>query len=169
MSNVKILDCTLRDGGYINNWKFGEKSIRKIIEKLSQSNIDIIECGFIRDWEFNPNISVFDDIERIRELIGQKNKNITYVGMIDVPYIPIEKIKECDGSSIDGIRLTFHENEIEEAMNYGKILMEKGYKLFIQPVGTTSYTDAKLLELISRVNELKPYAFYLVDTFGIMY
>jgi 4-hydroxy 2-oxovalerate aldolase len=169
MNNVKLLDCTLRDGGYINNWNFGERSIKKIIEKLAQSNIDIIECGFIRDWEFNPNITVFNDVDRVKKFIGKKNRNITYVGMIDVPYIPIDKIKECDGCSIDGIRLTFHENEIEEAMNYGKILMEKGYKLFIQPVGTTSYTDAKLIELINIVNDIKPYAFYLVDTLGIMY
>jgi len=169
MSNIKLLDCTLRDGGYINNWNFGEKSIKKVIEKLSQSNIDIIECGFIRDKEFDNNVSVFNDVVHIKKFLQPKNKNITYVGMIDVPYIPIEKIIECDGTSIDGIRLTFHENEIDEAMAYGKILMEKGYKIFIQPVGTTSYTDVKLLALINKVNELKPYAFYLVDTLGIMY
>lgn len=169
MNNIRLLDCTLRDGGYINNWNFGERSIKKIIEKLSQSNIDIIECGFLRDQEFNQNISVFNDVEIIKAYISPKNKNITYVGMIDVPYISIDKIKECDGTSIDGIRLTFHENEIEEAMAYGKILMEKGYKIFIQPVGTTSYTDSNLLELINKVNEIRPYAFYLVDTLGIMY
>lgn len=169
MSNIKLLDCTLRDGGYINNWNFGEKSIKKVIEKLSQSNIDIIECGFIRDKEFNEDVSVFNDVTKIKGFINPKNKNITYVGMIDVPYISIDKIGQWDGTSIDGIRLTFHENEIEEAMEYGKILMEKGYKLFIQPVGTTSYSDSNLLQLINRVNEIKPYAFYLVDTLGIMY
>ncbi|MEH7225935.1 hypothetical protein V7112_19155, partial [Bacillus sp. JJ1566] len=169
VNNSRILDCTLRDGGYINNWKFGARTIRRVIEKLSQSNIDIIECGFLRDQEFDNNVSIFNKVEKIKELISPKNYNITYVAMIDVPYIPIEKIKDCDGTSIDGIRLTFHENEIEDAMSYAKLLMDKGYKVFIQPVGTTSYSDNKLLNLILRVNELKPYAFYLVDTLGIMY
>ncbi|WP_192603513.1 aldolase catalytic domain-containing protein [Bacillus sp. OAE603] len=171
MNNIRLLDCTLRDGGYINNWNFGQKSIKKIIEKLAISNIDIIECGFVRDVEFTNNKSIFNDVETIKEFISSKNRNITYVGMIDQPYIPIDRIKEYDGTSIDGFRLTFHENEkeIEEALAYGKILMEKGYKVFIQPVGTTSYSDESLLELIKKVNKLKPYAFYLVDTLGLMY
>ncbi|WP_088001246.1 aldolase catalytic domain-containing protein [Gottfriedia solisilvae] len=171
VNNIRLLDCTLRDGGYINNWNFGQKSIKKIIEKLAISNIDIIECGFVRDIEFTNNKSIFNDVETIKEFISPKNRNITYVGMIDQPYIPIDRIKEYDGTSIDGFRLTFHENEkeIEEALTYGKILMEKGYKVFIQPVGTTSYSDESLLELIKKVNKLKPYAFYLVDTLGLMY
>jgi len=171
MNNIRLLDCTLRDGGYINNWNFGQRSIKKIVEKLAISNIDIIECGFVRDVEFNNNQSIFNDVEKIKGFINPKNRNITYVGMIDQPYISIERIKDYDGSSIDGFRLTFHENEkeIEEALAYGKILMEKGYKVFIQPVGTASYSDASLLALINKVNKLKPYAFYLVDTLGIMY
>jgi len=171
VNNIRLLDCTLRDGGYINNWNFGQKSIKKIIEKLAISNIDIIECGFIRDVEFTNNKSIFNNVETIKEFIKPKNRNITYVGMIDQPYIPIDRIKEYDGTSIDGFRLTFHENEkeIEEALAYGKILMEKGYKVFIQPVGTSSYSDESLLELIKKVNKLKPYAFYLVDTLGLMY
>ncbi|MGN7385513.1 aldolase catalytic domain-containing protein [Sporosarcina sp. SAFN-015] len=169
MAKIKILDCTLRDGGYINDWNFGEKTIKKIISKLSQSNIDIIECGFITSVEFDQNKSLFDSIERIRNYIEPKNEDISYVGMIAQPYPPIESISICDGNSIDGIRVTFHEDEIEEALIYGKHLMQKGYKVYIQPVGTTSYSDSALLELIHKVNDLKPYAFYLVDTLGIMY
>ena len=45
--NVKILDCTLRDGGYVNDWTFGIKNIKKTIRQLKKANIDIIECGFL--------------------------------------------------------------------------------------------------------------------------
>lgn len=89
--------------------------------------------------------------------------------MIAQPYPSINNIAKYDGKSIDGIRVTFHEDEIDEALIYGKQLMDKGYKIFIQPVGTTSYSDGSLLELIRKVNNLKPVAFYLVDTLGIMY
>ncbi|MFF2877272.1 aldolase catalytic domain-containing protein [Gottfriedia sp. NPDC057991] len=171
MNNIKLLDCTLRDGGYINNWNFGKRTVKKVIEKLTQSNIDIIECGFLRDVDYDKDTTIFNDVEKVKELIQPKNKDTIYVAMIDQPFISIDKIKVCDGTSIDGIRLTFHDNEeeIAEALEYGKMLIEKGYKVFIQPVGTTSYTDANLLALIEKVNELKPYAFYLVDTLGIMY
>ena len=45
--STQILDCTLRDGGYINDWRFGKKTIVSILEKLEKANIDIIECGFL--------------------------------------------------------------------------------------------------------------------------
>ena len=169
MSKIKILDCTLRDGGYINGWNFGERTIKTVISKLSQSKIDIIECGFLEDIDFDRNKTLFNNINRIKEYIEPKNEHVSYVGMIAQPYIPIDKISDCDGTSIDGIRLTFHQDEIEEAIIYGQQLIEKGYKVFIQPVGTTSYSDSSLLELIQKVNQLNPYAFYLVDTLGIMY
>ena len=44
---VQVLDCTLRDGGYINNWEFGKHTICSILDKLESSGIDIIECGFL--------------------------------------------------------------------------------------------------------------------------
>ncbi|MFR7384805.1 MAG: hypothetical protein ACLUTO_10770 [Anaerostipes sp.] len=47
--------------------------------------------------------------------------------------------------------------------------MDKGYEVFMQPVGTTSYSDVELLNLFERINEMKPYAFYLVDTLGKLY
>ncbi|TKC15504.1 aldolase catalytic domain-containing protein [Robertmurraya kyonggiensis] len=169
MNKIMILDCTLRDGGYINGWNFGEETIKKVIHKLTESKIDIIECGFLDEEGVDYNKSLFNSVERMREFIEPKEHHIMYVGMIAQPYIPIELISECDGNSIDGIRLTFHEDEIDEALVYGKQLIDKGYKVFIQPVGTTSYSDASLLDLIQRVNQLNPYAFYLVDTLGIMY
>lgn len=49
MNNISVLDCTLRDGGYINNWNFGEKVIEGVINNLVDAKIDIIECGFIRN------------------------------------------------------------------------------------------------------------------------
>ena len=47
MNNISILDCTLRDGGYCNEWKFGDKNISAIISGLQEANVDIVECGFI--------------------------------------------------------------------------------------------------------------------------
>ena len=44
---VQVLDCTLRDGGYVNNWEFGKGVMRSVLEKLNGAGIDIVECGFI--------------------------------------------------------------------------------------------------------------------------
>lgn len=169
MNNIKILDCTLRDGGYINNFSFGAKSIKNIIKKLTDASIDIVECGFLRSDANDKDCSLYPDIESIASYIQKKKTNVMYVAMLQYGKISNEEIVKYDGKSIDGIRLTFHEHEIQEALTLGKQLQEKGYKVFMQPVGTTTYTDETLLKLISEINKMKPYAFYMVDTLGTMY
>lgn len=166
---IKILDCTLRDGGYVNNFCFGEANIRNIIRKLSKANIDIVECGFLKSKEFDSNKSLFGDIASVKNAICKKSPNTMYVAMIQYGKISIEEINNRDKDSIDGIRLTFHEHEIEGAFVFGEQLKEKGYQVFMQPVGTTTYSDEALLCLIKRVNELMPFAFYMVDTLGVMH
>ena len=89
--------------------------LKKVISKVVPINIDIIECGFITDINFDHNKSLYLSVERIRHYIFN-SKNGTYfinVGMIAQPYPTINKISEYDGKSIDGIRVTFHEDEIE--------------------------------------------------------
>lgn len=169
MNRVNILDCTLRDGGYINNWEFGENPIKKILTCLCEANIEIIECGFLRNELYNGNRSVFSSIEQIENVIYPKKKSAMYVAMIAYGDIDVSKISERSENSIDGIRLTFHKHQWIEARVAALELMKKGYEVFIQPVGTTSYSDLELLNLILDVNNLKPFAFYLVDTLGIMY
>lgn len=169
MKNFKILDCTLRDGGYINNFKFGEQVQKNIVNKLTKASIDIIECGWLKSNAFNKNYSQFGSIEAIKNIIGRKNHNLMYVAMLQFGAISIDEISERNSESIDGIRLTFHEHEIDEAFILGKQIINKGYKLFMQPVGTTTYTDEVLLQLIKRINNLRPFSFYMVDTLGVMY
>lgn len=169
MKQVSILDCTLRDGGYINDWNFGKEAIRQIITKLGSAGVDCIECGFLRDVSYRKDASVFSDVSQIAPLIAPKKKNTLYVAMIALGEIDVQKILPCDETSIDGIRLTFHKQDWEKAKQAALHLMDKGYKVFIQPVGTTSYSDEELLRLIVDVNALRPFAFYLVDTLGILY
>lgn len=171
MKNIKLLDCTLRDGGYINNWNFGNEKIKNILEKLQAANMDIIECGFITGKEYNKDYSLYNNATDVNTVINKKEETTMHVAMIAIGEKEIHPSLLCNkkASYIDGIRLTFHEEEIEKAFEYGKIIKEKGYKLFMQPVGTTLYTDKKLIELIEKINGLKPFAFYLVDTLGTLY
>ncbi|MCM1139752.1 MAG: aldolase catalytic domain-containing protein [Muribaculum sp.] len=169
MANIQILDCTLRDGGYINDFRFGKRGISKIISQLTNAGIDIIETGFLEDGNYDPDCSVYNTVEQIRELLPIDHKNSMYVAMACYGEYDLEQLSEFDGTSIDGIRVTFHYNEIDEALEYCRHIQLKGYKVFVQPVGTSSYSDAQLLDLIGKVNEMNPYAFYLVDTLGLMH
>lgn len=169
MNRISILDCTLRDGGYINNWQFGRETIQGIVRKLDASGVEIVECGFLRDVPYNEDTAVFSSVSQIAPLLPKKRADALYVAMIAYGDIPADLIEPYDGRSIDGIRLTFHKHEWAEARAMAVQLKGKGYQVFIQPVGTTAYSDSELLGLIAQVNELQPFAFYLVDTLGILY
>ena len=76
MNKVSILDCTLRDGGYVNQWNFGRKNIQKIISKLIDANINIIECGFLTEKTiYNEECSKFDTIERVKNFLPVNENN----------------------------------------------------------------------------------------------
>lgn len=168
MSTIQILDCTLRDGGYVNDFRFGKEGIKKIISQLTTARIDIVECGFLEDGDYDEECSVYCRVEQIAALLPKDHKNTMYVAMACYGEYDISQLSDYDGKSIDGIRVTFHYNEVDGAIEYCRAIIEKGYKVFIQPVGTSSYSDEQLLALIKKVNELQPYAFYLVDTLGLM-
>lgn len=169
MNNIKVLDCTLRDGGYINNWEFGSENIKKIIYKLNDANIDIVECGFLTNKiNYNVKCSKFDTVERMAEFLPEERQNVDMVCMINYGEYNLKDIPDYDGSSIHGIRVAFHKEDLKGALEYCEGIVKKGYKLFIQPMLTVSYTDSEFIKLIEIANDIKPYAFYIVDSFGIM-
>lgn len=169
MNHIKVLDCTLRDGGYCNNWTFGKENINKIIKGLVESNIDIIECGYISQKQpFDENRTQFSSIEQMAKILPKNCKNHIFVGMINFGEFELSDIPDYDGSGIDGIRVCFHKKKRFEALEYCRGLKEKGYKVFIQGMVSLNYSDEEFVDMIYKVNEIKPYAFYIVDSFGMM-
>ena len=164
---VSILDCTLRDGGYINNFHFGSNRKQTVKEKLCTANIEIIECGFLQSGKNDPEYSLYGAIDQI--LLPRDRKDCMFVAMIAFGEMSIDEIAPRQPGYIDAIRLTFHDDEWEPTKTFAIQLMEKGYQVFIQPVGCLYYTDEHLLNLIKDVNEINPFAFYIVDTLGSMY
>lgn len=171
MSQIKLLDCTLRDGGYLNDWKFGNSNIVNVFERLVSAGIDIIEIGFIDDRRsFDIDITIFPDTESIDKIYGKLDRGDSIiVGMIDYGTCRIENIKSCKECYLDGIRVIFKKERMHNAIAYCKQIKALGYKTFAQAVSITSYNDEELSELIELVNDLEPYAFSLVDTYGLLH
>ena len=171
MRQISLLDCTLRDGGFLNDWNFGYQTINSIFRRLVKSNIDIVEIGFIDDRRsfdkersINPNTKSFDEI-----LKNQLKGNAHIVGMIDFGTCSIDNISPKDESLIDGIRVIFKKKDMVAAINFCKQIKEKGYKVYTNPVSITTYTDREMLDLIDLINELEPAAMSLVDTYGLLH
>lgn len=162
---IKILDCTLRDGGYIIDWMFGQKSISSIINNLSASNIDFIECGFLKNCSLNPNKTFFSSP---RDLVPFLNTNSDYTLMINYGEYDIHQFCECFSKKIK-IRVAFKKHNQTEALEYIKQLVELGWDVFVNPMSTNTYSNEELFLLIEKINKINPYGVSIVDTLGNMY
>lgn len=176
MKNIRVLDCTLRDGGRIIDCAFPNQEIIEIIQRLANAKIDIIEVGFLRDSRkvnYRGNSTFFTDVDQMSPFISKDRKNTTYAAFIDFGMYNIDTLKQYDGSSIDAIRFGFtkkdYAQEKKEVMRWLDIIKRKGYKLFIQGVNSLNYSDRELLEIVDMVNQVHPYSFGIVDTYGAMY
>lgn len=165
MNNIKLLDCTLRDGGHVTQGKFGENIIKAIISDLVHAKIDVIEAGFLWDTETDSDTARFKNIRELKPYLPKDMGSSKISLMAD--NVDLKDLEPYDGT-VEIIRLSFRKNEIEWVKKAAKIVIEKGYKCYINPIHGSAVTDKEYLQIIDMVNELKPYGFSIVDTFGAM-
>lgn len=172
MRKTILLDCTLRDGGYINDWHFGRDVISSVCVKLATAKIDIIEVGFLTNLPHTEDDSLYSNCAELDAVTAECQGPSQIAAMIAIGEMELdpEMLVPASQTRLDIVRITFHNNdtELKKAFLFARHLMDKGYQVCMQPVGTTSYTDKELLDLITEINVLEPYAFYLVDTLGIL-
>ena len=164
---IRLLDCTLRDGGYVNNWNFGKRRIIGVINGLTSAKLDFVECGFLHNGLHTEGQSLYCSIEEIKCVLPQKRERTEYVVMMNSGEFDVTKL-DAESDMIFGIRVVFHEHQAESAIEECKIIQQKGYRAFLQPMGTDAYSDKSLIELVNKANAITPYAFYFVDSLGVM-
>ncbi len=169
IGQVKLLDCTLRDGGHVNNWAFGSKTIKNVVNCLNLAGIDIIELGLLRnvassnDSTLQPTLSSFvaliDDLECVSTQY--------FTVMIRPDWIDAQCIEDYDSHRvIKGIRFAFYPEDIELAYSQASIAREKGYDVYLNAVGVSCYSVDNLSKTLVKLSKVKPKAYSIVDTFG---
>ncbi|MCI8372230.1 MAG: hypothetical protein HFI75_07515 [Lachnospiraceae bacterium] len=169
MNHVKLLDCTLRDGAYLVDKKFGNTTIRGIINGLVKAKINYIEIGFLQDEGFEEGKTVFKNSVDARKFVPKEKGESEFAVLADYSRYSVSNLDTRREDSFDAVRECFFKDERLEALQACRIIKEKGYKLFVQPVDILGYSDMELLEFINLVNEVEPYCLSIVDTFGSMY
>lgn len=172
MKKIKLLDCTLRDGGYVNDFCFGKNNIINIIKTLNNSNIEIIECGFLDDKiNYSIDRTIFKNINQLLSIdnnIFDKKKK--YALMVLAETFDANSLPIKNQNSVDIIRLSFHKSDTDKAIKLSREIKKKGYELYLQPTVTKSYSDEEIKILVNICNnEIKPSSLAIVDTFGEMY
>lgn len=169
MKKVQLLDCTLRDGAYIVDAKFGVPAIKGIIKKLQDADVDIIECGWLKNTLHEEGTSFYHVPEDLEQYVQKRREDTTYVAMIDWDRYDLQYLPQRDGKSLDAIRVVFPHGKHKEGIAVGKKIAKKGYQVFFQAANTLAYSDEELVELAEEMNQINPVAVSVVDTFGAMY
>lgn len=168
-NKIHLLDCTLRDGGYVNDWEFSREIYGAVSVQLQKANVDFIELGIMGVHNAEHFKTKFRSLEEIPVPCKIPGSNSLFtVMMTGNEYKKIE-IPEKKNNSVDAVRFAFFKADRKEAVLQMEELIKKGYKVFAQTMATFQYSDNELTELVNDINRINPYAFYIVDSFGTLY
>jgi len=170
---IKVLDCTVRDGGLINKWQFSDDFVRKVFLALSEAGVDYMEIGykssekyFSRDengaWKFCTE----DDLKRI---VGGFDNNMKLSAMADIGRIDPEDIIPQKDSVLDMIRVACYAKEIDKGISLAHECIDKGYETTINLMAVSKVLERDLDEALNDLSKSSVPVVYIVDSFGAMY
>lgn len=162
---IKVLDCTLRDGAYVVNSFFGDERIKNIIKNLCLSGVDIVECGWLRDFKHWDDSVFYSQPEDCKKYLSDGAK---YALMFDLGRYDIDKLPQNSGV-VDIIRIAFYKKSLREVEEAVKKVQKKGYEVFLQPSNVLEYEESDLMRLFEIANSCSVNAIYIVDSFGSMF
>lgn len=167
MKTISILDCTLRDGAQVNKAEFGEQAATDIAANLAKAGIEIIECGFLKECEFEKGRTYYPQPSYITPYIPEKNEKQFYAALMDYGRYDPNKLEPYDGKSIDLIRVSFFEKDIRGVKDFIRTVKDKGYRVSVQPMDTFSYSEDDLYRIVDVANEIQPFMLAMVDTYSL--
>jgi len=171
-NGIQILDCTIRDGGYINNWWFDKNMVREVYRNLSKAGVDYIELGF-RGSEryFDPQkfglwrFSTENDLMEVSN--GIEGAKISIMG--DYGKLDLKDLCEQKDSVVTMVRVAVHKNQVFNALAQLEKIKAKGYISSLQAMGFTSYSEQEKSELKSALVDSGVDYFYIADSYGSIF
>jgi 4-hydroxy 2-oxovalerate aldolase len=172
--DIKILDCTVRDGGLINDHQFEDDLVRAIYETLVAAGVDYMEMGYKGSKKIYPPSDYGPwkhcDEEDLRRIVGDNPSPLKISVMADAERTDYkEDILPKDESVIDAIRVAAYIHQIPVALDMIADAHEKGYEVVMQLMAVSVVQDKELAEALEVLAQSPVSAIYLVDSFGALY
>jgi len=171
---IKVLDCTIRDGGLMNDHKFNHDFVRAIYQADSEAGVDYTELGYkaskrlyARDqfglWKFS-------DEEEIRRITGDKKSSVKISVMADAERTDYHTdILPKDKSVVDMVRVATYIHQIPTALDMIKDAHDKGYETAINLMAVSTVPDLELDNALEILCNSEVGTLYIVDSFGTFY
>ncbi len=171
---IKVLDCTIRDGGLMNNHLFTNEFVQNIFKASNRAGVDYVELGYKADEsQFNRNEfgpMKFCSEKDVEMAVGSEEKNCKISVMVDIGRVDPDDIIPKGESLIDMMRVASYVKDIDKAINLVNLIKSKGYETSINIMAVSHSRENDLDEALQQIeNESAVDVVYLVDSFGALY
>ncbi len=172
--DIKVLDCTVRDGGLINDHYFEDNFVKNVFKAVCASGVDYMEIGYrasknllspdkFGKWKFCEE-------DHIKRIIDGVESNTKLSVMVDIGRVEKDDILPCEDSVVDMIRVATYVKDIDKAIDLANEAHNKGYETTINIMAISRAIDSELEEALAQIEEeTKVLAVYIVDSFGALY
>lgn len=170
---IKVIDCTIRDGGLINDHYFADEFVREVYKALSKSGIDYMEMGYRNSKElFSPNdygAWKYCDDDKIEEIIDGIESDMKLCIMVDAHRVKEQEFKPVDESPVDMIRVATYVKDIDKAVALVNRCHDLGYETTANLMAASKETTPDLIEALKQLAKTAVDSVYVVDSFGSLY
>jgi 4-hydroxy 2-oxovalerate aldolase len=168
---IKVLDCTIRDGGICNDWQFDHAMVKRVFKALVRSGIDYMEVGYrTKEGVFDPakvgpwRFCKEEDLAQVVEPGQIKLSTMLDIGRVETSDIPPKK-----DSVIDVIRIATYAHQMDEALKLLDHALENGYETFMNVMAVSTLSPADVDGFLLRLAGSGVHNVAIVDSFGALF
>ncbi|MCI2255366.1 aldolase catalytic domain-containing protein [Domibacillus sp. PGB-M46] len=165
----KIIDCTIRDGGLVNNWDFSIEFVQDLYNGLSEAGVEYMEIGYKNSARLlnatEPNPWRFLDDNFLKEILPEK-KFTKLSALVDIGRVDPNDILPREESPLDMIRVACYIREVDKGLELVQMFHDLGYETSLNIMALSSVPEHQLIEAFEMVKESPVDVVYIVDSFG---
>lgn len=171
--DIKVFDCTIRDGGLVNNYHFSDEFVKAHYETCVAAGVDYMEIGknvsptIMSEAEYGP--WNFCKEEDIRKIVGENNTNMKIAVMSDIGRSLKEELRPKSESVVDMIRIATYIHQIPAAIELIEDAHAKGYETTVNIMAISKSFDDELDEVLAQLSKTPVDVIYIADSFGSFY
>lgn len=171
--DIKVFDCTIRDGGLVNNYHFSDAFVKAHYETCVAAGVDYMEIGknvsptIMSVNEYGPwNFCKEEDIRRI---VGNNDTDMKIAVMADIGRSLKEELIPKSESVVDMIRIATYIHQIPAAIELIEDAHAKGYETTVNIMAISKSFDDELDEVLAQLSKTNVDVIYIADSFGSFY
>lgn len=169
---IKVLDCTIRDGGLINKWQFSDELVRATYKAVAAAGVDYMEIGYKATKEmFDPKEFGkwrFCDEDAVKKVLDGLDLTSKLSCMVDIGRVKKDDIPNASESVFDMFRIACYLKDIDKGIDLANMIMDKGFESTINIMAVSTNLEKDIEEGLAQLGKSDVPYVYVVDSYGSM-